>query len=73
MASGARLALTFRDSGGDKITFGYNYADPEVETAAVQALMNGMITNGSIFEDVPTAIDSAKVVVTTETVLNVTE
>ena len=71
MASGTRLDLTFRNSSGDKVMYKYNYINPEVATADVQALMEGMITNGSIFENAPTVIEDATLVVTRETSLNV--
>ena len=71
MASGTKLHLVFGTNSASKATFNYNYADREVTTATVRALMNGMITNGSIFENVPTAIESAKLVTTAETTLQV--
>ena len=51
--------------------FNYNYADREVTTATVKTLMNTMIANKEIFEIQPTAIDSAKLITTTEAILNV--
>lgn len=66
MAAGTRLELTFNNSAGKKIIFSFNYAKPAVSTANVKALMNSIITNGSIFTSVPTEAVSAKCVTVTE-------
>ena len=73
MAAGTKLELTFLKADGSKTVFTYNYANPEASSNSVKALMNGMITNGSIFENVPAVIDSAKLVTTSETSLRVSE
>ena len=68
MAAGTKLVLTFGTSGDDNATFTYSYAKPGAGAAAVKALMNGMIANGSIFGKVPVTAKSAKEVTTSETV-----
>ncbi len=66
----ARLVLTFSGSSGD-VVFSYPRIDPEVESTDVQACMEAIVTNGSIFSNVPLAIKSAKLVITQETNMNV--
>lgn len=61
-----RLVLEFYDSERNTVTMTYNYADEEVTTANVRALVNGIISNGSIFQKVPVSAKSAKLVQTTE-------
>lgn len=73
MAAGTTLEATFLKSDGAKTTFKYKYANPEASSNAVKTLMQAMITNGSIFENVPATIDSAKLVTTSETSLRVSE
>lgn len=65
-----KLVLKFMSATGSEITMNYNYVDPEVEAASVKALMEGIIANGSIFANVPTAMTSAKVVTTEETLID---
>ena len=48
----------------------YNYIDPEVTDATVKTLMQGIIANGDIFENVPAALKSAKLVTTSETAVD---
>lgn len=62
----SRLVFECVTSGGTK-TFSYNYASPTVSNATVRALGNGLITYGSIFENVPTSIRAAKLITTTTT------
>lgn len=61
----SKIVLTFGTSGGDK-NFSYNYANSDTTTETVKALGTAIVTNGSIFEDVPSALKAAKVVTTTE-------
>lgn len=63
MAASYRLSMVFNTSSGDK-TFSYNYADPEMEASTVKAAANAIIENGSIFENVPTALKSAYITMT---------
>lgn len=61
-----RLVLEFYDSNRGTITMTYNHADEDVTTANVRALVNAIITNGSIFQTSPITAKSAKLVVSTE-------
>ena len=60
----SKLVLEFTGVGG-KATFSYNYANPDTTPTTVKALMQGMITNGSIFAIPPVEAVSAKLVTTT--------
>lgn len=71
MASGSKVDLRFASSLGKELKFVYSNINPEVQVANVQALMNGMIANGSIFETAPAIIKGATLIETTETSLNV--
>lgn len=70
MAAGVKLVCEFQTETGATKTFTYNYADPEVTTSTVRALVNGLIANGSIFDNPPKIAKSAKLVTTTETPFN---
>ena len=59
----AKLVLTFADANSKDVKMTYSHSDSEVDVrAAVQAI----ITNGSIFSAVPVSAKSAKLVITTE-------
>ena len=73
MASGTRLDLTFVNDNGNSVTYKYNYINSEVDSLSVKALMQGMITNGSIFENVPSVIKEATLVTIRETSINVND
>lgn len=64
-----RLQMVFTTSEGDS-QMSYNYVKPNISGATVQTVANAIITNGSIFAKVPTAIKSAKLVTTTETLVD---
>lgn len=66
-----RLKLIFNNSTGNTTTYSYSYANPEMTAQAVNALVAGMITNGSIFSNPPVSIKSASVVTTTERTFDV--
>lgn len=68
MAAGTKLVLGFESNTGNTISITYNYASPSATATAVKALMNGIISNGSIFANVPAAMKSAKTVTTSENV-----
>ena len=63
-----RLVLEFYDSNRGTITMTYNHAEEseDIRTADVRALVNAIITNGSIFQSVPVSAKSAKLVMTSE-------
>ncbi|MBQ7150921.1 MAG: DUF2922 domain-containing protein [Synergistaceae bacterium] len=70
MATTNKLVLAFEGSNGKEVSFTYSYADPEVESATVKALVNGIIANGEIFDNPPVKAKSAKIVTTTESYFN---
>ena len=63
----SRLVLEFHSGNNTTKVFAYNYADPNVAVSKLKALVNGIITNGSIFSNVPVSAKSAKVITTSET------
>ena len=71
--AGCKLVMTFVDANGANRDFTFNYAKSNASTANVKALANGIITNGSIFENVPVSVKTAKLVVTSETNIPVTD
>ncbi len=70
MANSTKLALSFENSSGSTVNHNYHYIDPEVESASVKALMQGIIANGAIFDNVPVAMKSAKIVKVEETLID---
>lgn len=66
MASGTKLVLSFYSATGKTLTWTFNYAKPSAGKVNVVALMQAMITNGSIYATPPVEIKSAKEVTTTE-------
>lgn len=71
MATVSKLVLTFSNEDGGTESFYFDYADPDVETSAVTALMDGMVTNGAIFSTPPVAKKSAKIITTQETSIDI--
>ena len=67
MAEGTRLQLTFDTMSGSK-TWSFNYAKPSASVDVIKAVGQAMVTNGSIFENVPISLRSAKTVTTSENV-----
>ena len=65
MPNVSTLVLEYTGQTG-KSKFFYRYADPETPIATVKALVNGLIANGSIFENPPTTLISAKLATQTE-------
>lgn len=62
----AKIVIDFAGTSGD-VKFSYNYADEDTTNAKAKALVNGLITNGSIFANPPVTVKSAKIVITNET------
>ena len=62
----SKLVMRFGTSSGDTTTLSYNYIKPDIDAEHVGVLMAGIITNGSIFANVPVIEKSAKLVTTTE-------
>ena len=67
MALGTKFIATFLDANGDDVVFVFDYADRSADETDVKNFMAGVITNGSIFQNVPVTAKSAKMVTTTET------
>ena len=67
MAAGTKIVLSFGNASGNTVNYSYNYGNSEALASDVKAAMNAMITNGSIFRNVPTSIKAAKAIVTSET------
>ena len=66
MATSTKLSLNFAKSNGKSMNLSYSYARQDVSNANIKALMQGIVANGAIFENTPAAINSAKII-TTET------
>lgn len=66
----SKLVMTFAGNNGVEHFMTYNYIDAETAGSTVRALVNGIIANGSIFTNVPATVRSAKIVSTTEKVIN---
>lgn len=70
MAAGTSLKLQFETMAGLK-TWTFNYAKPSSGLVNVKALMQAMITNGSIFENPPIKAAAAKEVTTSENIYDI--
>lgn len=70
MASGTKLVYKVGTTGGTK-TYTFNRAKASASTSAVKALAQGIITNGTFFQPQPITVNSAKIVVTTETDIDI--
>ena len=70
MAISTKLSLNFTKINGDAINMTYGNIKQDVSSANVKSLMEGIVANGSIFEKVPAAIKSAKIITTEETAVD---
>ena len=61
----AKLVIKYKTSDGT-VTHTWAHADEDVTTANVRSLCQATITNSSLFLKPPVAVDSAKLVITTE-------
>lgn len=61
----SKIVITFATDNGDK-NFTYNHASTEATSTQVKTFITAMITNGSIFQNVPLSAKAAKIVTTTE-------
>lgn len=68
MAEGTKLQLVFETNEGKTTTMTFAYAKPSATASDVRTLMQTIITNGDIFENVPTVMKSAKTITTSENV-----
>ena len=71
MAIGTKLVITFIDSNAHERNFSFAYASPTATSNAIKTAAQAIITNGSIFQNVPVAVKDAKLVTITETNINV--
>lgn len=70
MANSTKLVLKFGTASGVK-TWTYNYAKSNATTVNIRALMDGMITNGSVYQYPPLTKESAEIVTTSTTPVDV--
>lgn len=70
MATSTKLSLNFTKNDGGSMNLSYNYAKKEFNAANVKALMEGIVANGDIFERIPAAAKSAKIVTIEETAID---
>ena len=66
MATTSKIVINYKGQNGDDIRFSYGYINPETPVATVEALVNGLIANNTLFENPPVTAVSAKLVTTTE-------
>ena len=67
MATATKIVLNFAKANGNDMSLSYSYARQDVSNSNIKSLMQGIVANGSIFENVPVAIRSAKIVTTDTT------
>lgn len=67
----AKLVIKYKTSDGT-VTHTWAHADEDVTTANVRTLVNTTISNSSLFLKPPVSVDSAKLVVTTESEFSLT-
>ena len=73
MASGSKLVITFLDAEGASRSFSFSYATPSAAPARIKSAAEAIVANGSIFRHVPVSVKSAKMVVTTENEIDISE
>lgn len=71
--NGTKLVLTFLDASGNDVVFTFDYANSVADVEDVKALMSGIITNGSIFQNVPVTAKAAKTVTVTSYVYDLSD
>lgn len=67
MAITTKLSITYNTNSGTTTTHSYKYANADVTSALVQALVTATLTNASLFYIQPVSAKSAKLVETEET------
>lgn len=70
MATTTKLKYGFRNATGDTFSMSYSYIDPEASAADIKSAGQLIVTNGSIFENVPAVLRSAELITTTTTAVN---
>ena len=73
MANSMKLSITCMCEDGKEHNFSWKYAQEIPEDSSVKALASALVTNGSIFKNVPTEATGAKIVVTSETDIDISE
>jgi len=68
---GSQLVLQFKSANNEDIKFTYRYANPDVTSSEVKALVAALITNGEIFAKVPSVAVSAALQTTTSTEIDI--
>ena len=58
----AILILTFVGANGSDVIFSFPYFDTNTTTTRIKALVDGLITNGSIFENPPVQLKTTRFV-----------
>ena len=66
MAVSTKLSLNFYKADDKTMNLSYKYARQDPSNANIKALMEGIVTNGTIFKKVPVSLKSAQII-TTET------
>ena len=72
MSAGTKIVFEFGDASGNSLFYTYNFGDDEASISDIKNAMNSFISNGSIFQNVPVSIKSAKVVITSESDFDLT-
>lgn len=70
--STTKLVLKMGTASGVK-TWSFNYANPSVTAQQIKSFMNTMIANGSIYRYPPLTRDSAQLLTTSETNIDVSD
>ena len=65
-----RLKLVFSGAGEKKVTMLFPYANSSAAGPDVKALMEGIVADGSIYEDVPKGIIGAEFLESSSTPVN---
>ena len=67
MATTTKVQLNFTKENGNSMSLSFANARQDVSNANIKTLGQAIVTNGSIYENVPVALRSAQII-TTETV-----
>ena len=69
----SKLVINFITDTGKNARFVYAYADKDAEKNDIKALVNGIIANGSIFQNVPIAVQSVQIISTNTTNIDISD
>lgn len=73
MASSMKLVITCKCTDDKEHQFSWKYSKEVPRETDVKALASALVTNGSIFEYVPAQATGAKIIVTTEDEIDISE